>query len=113
MVQDIYLGKWKRKNKRQQVISLTTLERSWKYCQFLQMDEKSSLTKSNMPETDQKSGEQLTEHSRTLGMILRRELKKKKIRESYMLSSIRNNFKICEVWKKQSYTTARGKVNSQ
>lgn len=42
------------------------------------MDEKSSLTKSNMPETDQKSGEQLTEHSRTLGMILRRELKKKK-----------------------------------
>lgn len=30
-----------------------------------------------------------------------------------MLSSIRNNLKICEVWKKQSYTTVRGKVNSQ
>ena len=30
------------------------------------MDEKSSLIKSNMPETDQNAGVQLKEHSRTL-----------------------------------------------
>lgn len=42
------------------------------------MDEKSSLINSNMPETDQNVGEELTQHSRALGMILGKEIKKKK-----------------------------------
>lgn len=34
------------------------------------MDGKRGLIKSNMPETDQNAGEQVTQHSRTSGMIL-------------------------------------------
>ena len=51
--------------------------RSRERCQFLQMDEKSSLINSNMPETDQNGGEQLTQHSRTLEIILGKEILKK------------------------------------
>lgn len=56
----------KEEEKDSEVVFLTIMERSWKYCQFLQMDEKSSLIKSNMPETDQNAGVQLKGHSRTL-----------------------------------------------
>lgn len=42
------------------------------------MDKKSHPIKSNMPETDRNVGEQSIKHSKTLGTILGKKLKKKK-----------------------------------
>lgn len=75
---------------------LSIMEVSWKYYQFLQMDKKSHPIKSNMPETDRNVGEQSIKHSKTLGTILRKKLKKKKKQVVYyeVLGTIEKYVKI-------------------
>lgn len=73
------------------------MERSWKYCQFLQTDKKSSLIKSKTPETDQNAGEQLTGHSRTLEMILGKEILKKE-RKKRKLYAMRYQEQFKNMW---------------
>lgn len=71
-----------------------------------------------MPETDQNAGEQLTEHSRTLRMILRKKiLKKKKKKGKRKLYAVRLLRTILKYMKyggnKEKYIKVRGKINSQ